>query len=170
MKSYGKKFFVFSCLKISFSLFGLAIALEKPIDEIAIVEHPPLIHAPLSIGDLVDKITILQVKLKKLDDPVKKSNASFELEQLKKIMKEYVRITKQFEKLMKELHAINHKLWEIEDAIRAKEAKKEFDQEFITLARNVYINNGKRHELKRAINLLTNSRIIEEKQYTEYYA
>jgi hypothetical protein len=123
--------------------------------------------APISIGDLVDKITILQVKLEKITDPQKRMHISNELEKLIATLTLIPQAT-ELEPLMQQLKAINSTLWDIENAIRAKEAHQEFDTEFIEIARGVYLNNGKRHDLKRTINLLTNSEIIEEKQYTKY--
>lgn len=126
------------------------------------------IKVPISIGDLVDKITILQVKLEKIEDVYKKENVLYELDLLMKIFTKKVPQSEQLQELLDALKKVNSKLWDIENGTRSKAAKKEFDQEFITLAQNVYINNNHRHELKREINIITGSRIIEEKQYTAY--
>jgi hypothetical protein len=126
------------------------------------------IKVPLSIGDLIDKITILQVKLEKISDPNKIEHISHELDLLLKTLENHVPHSPQLEELSAALHEINRTLWDIEDGTRTKEAKQEFDQDFIELARSVYINNGYRHALKREINILTGSDIIEEKQYAPY--
>ncbi len=126
------------------------------------------IKVPLSIGDLIDKITILQVKLEKIDDPQKRENVSYELNLLLEILECHVPNSPRLQELSGALKETNNKLWDIENGTRAKEAKKEFDEEFIKLARSVYITNNHRHALKREINIMTGSRIIEEKQYGTY--
>ncbi len=127
---------------------------------------PSLVKVPISIGDLIDKITILQVKLEKIEDQEKLKNVHYELECLQATFHRHVPSFSQLPELSAALKEVNSKLWDIENGTRAKEAKKEFDAEFIELARSVYINNNLRHALKREINVLTGSRIIEEKQYT----
>lgn len=120
----------------------------------------------ISIGEVVDKITILSIKLNKIENDKK----------LKNIRKEYDLLFNSLENSgigvdsasFSKLETINLKLWEIEDKIRKKEATKEFDDEFIQLARNVYINNDKRSAVKRKINIKYGSNIIEEKEYVSY--
>jgi len=120
----------------------------------------------ISLGEVVDKITILSIKLNKIENDKK----------LKNIRKEYDLLFNSLENSgievdsasFTKLETINLKLWEIEDKIRIKEAKKEFDDEFIQLARNVYINNDKRSAVKREINIKYGSNIIEEKEYVSY--
>ena len=120
----------------------------------------------VSIGELVDKVTILSIKLKKIKN----------LEKLKNIRKEYELLKKPMEHIgisinsneFRRLEEINLNLWEIEDKIRIKEAKKEFDDEFIQLARSVYFKNDKRADIKRQINLKYNSELLEEKEYVSY--
>ncbi len=120
----------------------------------------------VSIGEVVDKISILSIKLKKIKDR----------EKLKNIRKEYGLLKDSLEEIgiktgseeFKQLEEINLKLWDIEDKIRLKEAKKEFDDEFIHLARSVYFNNDKRSDIKRKINLKYGSELIEEKEYADY--
>lgn len=126
------------------------------------------VSAPLSIGDLYDKITILQVKKIKITDPEKLKNIELELILLQETLQSAVVQSPELDELSKELREVNAKLWEIEDSIRAKEAKQEFDEAFIQIARSVYINNGIRHDLKRKINEFTGSTIKEEKQYTKF--
>lgn len=123
---------------------------------------------PISIGDLVDKITILEVKLEKIDDPKKLANIRHELQLLSEVLELCIPGSTQLDEQRTELKKINNMLWNIEDSIRAKEAHNEFDIEFIAIARSVYINNGRRHDIKRAINMLSGSSIIEEKQYTQF--
>ena len=124
-----------------------------------------IINAPISIGELVDKITILEIKKNKLQNS-KLENVLKELSFLRKLMAEHqIEIT---DNLFTQLKEINLKLWNIEDQIRIKEKNKEFDNIFIELARSVYFTNDKRSEIKKRINRLSNSEITEEKSYAEY--
>ena len=124
-----------------------------------------IINAPISIGELVDKITILEIKKNKLQNS-KLENVLKELSFLRKLMaKHQIEIT---DDLFTQLKEINLKLWNIEDQIRIKEKNKEFDNIFIELARSVYFTNDKRSEIKKRINRLSNSEITEEKSYAEY--
>ena len=123
------------------------------------------INAPISIGELIDKITILQIK-KEYMSGEKLKNVSNELEILKLLLeKNQLKIDSSFFYKLKE---VNSRLWDIEDNIRLKESKAEFDNEFIDLARSVYQENDKRASLKKEINYQYNSNIIEEKSYKEY--
>ena len=123
--------------------------------------------APISWGELIDKITILEIKSERLSTQAALQNVQRELRLLGNVTSKLVPPPRLLE-LKAELRAINRRLWEIEDAIRGKEAKKLFDEEFIELARSVYIMNDERGRIKRNINLLLNSRIIEEKEYLHY--
>ena len=124
-----------------------------------------IINAPISIGELVDKITILEIKKNKLQNS-KLENVLKELSFLRKLMEKHqIEIT---DDLFNQLKEINLTLWNIEDQIRIKEKKKEFDNIFIELARSVYFTNDKRSEIKKRINRLSNSEITEEKLYAEY--
>ena len=124
-----------------------------------------IINAPISIGELVDKITILEIKKNKLQNS-KLENVLKELSFLRKLMaKHQIEIT---DNLFTQLKEINLKLWNIEDQIRIKEKNKEFDNIFIELARSVYFTNDKRSEIKKRINRLSNSEITEEKSYADY--
>ena len=124
-----------------------------------------IINAPISIGELIDKITILEIKKNKIQKS-KLENVLKELSFLRKLMEKYqIEIT---EDLFTQLKEINLSLWNIEDQIRIKEKNKEFDNTFIELARSVYLKNDKRAEIKKSINLLSNSEITEEKFYAEY--
>ena len=118
---------------------------------------------PVSIGELIDKITILEIKQEKIQDTNKLANVSKELLLLKSIF--YNITQEEMKPLFVKLKEINLLLWSIEDKKRLKEKEKSFDREFIELARAVYIYNDKRAEIKRQINLITNSYIIEEKSY-----
>jgi hypothetical protein len=121
----------------------------------------------ISIGELVDKYTILQIKLEKIKNISKLKNIEIEFKILSDALqsKNYFLI---FSKEIAELQSINEKLWIIEDSIREKEKKKEFDNEFIELARSVYITNDMRFNVKHKINQLSNSGIVEEKSYSNY--
>ena len=124
-----------------------------------------IINAPISIGELVDKITILEIKKNKLQNS-KLGNVLKELSFLRKLMEKHqIEIT---DDLFTQLKEINLTLWNIEDQIRIKEKNKEFDNIFIELARSVYFTNDKRSEIKKRINRLSNSEITEEKSYAEY--
>ena len=124
-----------------------------------------IINAPISIGELIDKITILEIKKNKLQNS-KLENVLKELSFLRKLMEKHqIEIT---DNLFTQLKEINLTLWNIEDQIRIKEKKKEFDNIFIELARSVYFTNDKRSEIKKRINRLSNSEITEEKSYAEY--
>ena len=124
-----------------------------------------IINAPISIGELVDKITILEIKKIKLQNS-KLENVLKELSFLRKLMEKHqIEIT---DDLVTQLKEINLTLWNIEDQIRIKEKNKEFDNIFIELARSVYFKNDKRAEIKKRINQLSNSEITEEKSYAEY--
>lgn len=126
------------------------------------------IKVELAYGELLDKVTILQIKSERITDEDKLANVNKELELLNKLWnmdeKSSVDISSEFTALKE----INEKIWDIEDGIRDKERVKEFDQEFIELARSVYFSNDKRAEIKRAINLKFGSDLIEEKSYSDY--
>jgi len=124
--------------------------------------------APVSWGELIDKITILEIKSERLTTQEALQNVQHELRLLGNVASELVPPPPRLLELKANLRAVNQRLWEIENAIRGKEAQKLFDEEFIELARSVYIMNDERGRIKRNINLLLNSRIIEEKQYLRY--
>jgi len=120
----------------------------------------------ISIGELVDKVTILSIKLEKISDPSKVINVRKEYELLLKPMTDYGIGTDSEEFLA--LKDVNLKLWEIEDRIRVKEVEQAFDREFIDLARSIYFINDKRAEIKKRINLATGSELVEEKEFVDY--
>lgn len=118
-------------------------------------------HVPVSIGELFDKYTILQIKQKRITNKDKLDMVNKELAYLKKSVDNYTIENE----LLNELRQINEQLWVIEDNIRIKEQRNEFDDEFISLARQVYITNDKRSETKNKINKILNSEIYEIKSY-----
>lgn len=120
----------------------------------------------VSIGEVVDKVTILSIKLEKFKDLNKKKNVQKEYDTLIKNIEE-IGINEDSEEF-KELRAVNVNLWHIEDNIRIKEQKNEFDSEFIEIARSVYFENDVRAEIKKRINLKYGSSLVEEKEYVEY--
>ena len=126
------------------------------------------LQVPVSVGEVLDKITILQIKLARISDAAKRVNIQNELDALLPLVAGDAFATDQMQGLMAELKAVNEALWDIEDDIREKEAVKSFDAEFIRLARAVYMTNDKRAEIKKQINLATGSALIEEKSYESY--
>lgn len=126
------------------------------------------IRIPVSPGELIDKITILEIKRSRIKEKTKLSAVKEELLMLKALAKKYSLHSGQFKILTKKLYNVNLKLWITEDKIRKKEAINKFDGDFIKLARAVYITNDKRSEIKNKINLLAGSSLKEIKQYTEY--
>ena len=120
----------------------------------------------VSNGELVDKISILSIKLEKIRSNRKLANIRREHAILVQILNK-INLSKQ-DPDYQELHQINSELWAIEDQIRQKEAKKEFDQTFIELARSIYHKNDQRFAVKRRINRKTNSLLTEEKEYVDY--
>lgn len=121
------------------------------------------ILVPISIGELIDKISILKIKLNKMKGK-QLSNVKNELKALEAIVKAKNLLIEP--SISKNLHEVNLLLWEIEDKIRLKEMNNMFDNEFIQLARSVYQQNDKRASLKRKINCMYNSQFIEEKLYS----
>jgi hypothetical protein len=120
----------------------------------------------ISIGELVDKVTILSIKLEKIVDKQKLANIQNEYNLLLEPMKE-CNITPDSSEFAR-LKKINYQLWDIEDEIRIKEAAKQFDESFIQLARSVYIVNDERAREKKEINLSYGSDLVEEKEYVNY--
>jgi hypothetical protein len=123
----------------------------------------------ISTGELLDKLSILEIKLLNINDPKKSKNVYKELAVLnpyfQDLLDEYGLSIKN---LYIKLSNINKTLWDIEDAIRDKEKAEEFDEEFVELARSVYIINDQRAAVKKEINLLTKSELVEEKSYSDY--
>ena len=126
----------------------------------------PLI--PISWGELFDKLTILQIKLENLQDQNALNNVKIEYDELFKIFNNNFLEDDNAIRLLADLKNINKILWNIEDDIRDKERHKIFDEEFIELARSVYITNDERSRIKRNINNTFGSQFIEEKSYSDY--
>jgi vacuolar-type H+-ATPase subunit I/STV1 len=127
------------------------------------------ILAEISVGELYDKITILNIKLKKINDPNKLKNIKIELdalsEQSNKIILKDNEILKEY---IQKLQDINEELWDIENTKRECEANKEFGDTFIKISRDVHFKNDIRASIKKEINLLSDSKITEEKEYSKY--
>ena len=126
------------------------------------------IKIELSIGELLDKISILQIKAERIDDPSKMKNINKELAVLMSLWNDSPYSDTNLSSEINELKNINEALWDIEDKIRDKERNQVFDKDFIELARSVYFTNDKRAEIKRIINGKTGSELIEEKSYSDY--
>ena len=126
------------------------------------------IHVPISPGELIDKITILQIKSDRMTDPAKVANVRVELGLLQDTWQASPHAAHDIKKEWSELRRINETLWDVEDKIRDKEREQQFDQEFIELARAVYVTNNERAAVKRTINTKLGSRIVEEKSYARY--
>ncbi|MCZ6667419.1 MAG: DUF6165 family protein [Gammaproteobacteria bacterium] len=127
------------------------------------------ISAPVSPGELIDKITILEIKQERIKDVDKVKNVNLELELLESLWNGSVyQSSALVVKKRAELKFINEELWVIEDDLRLKESKAEFDRDFIELARSVYLTNDRRASVKREINLEVGSKLIEEKSYQDY--
>lgn len=126
-----------------------------------------MILVPVSVGELIDKLTILQIKLQNIDDPVKWGNVKTEWDILSSLP-EYRDIAYEVAPFFTDLYIINMQLWKIEDDIRKCEQEQNFGERFVALARSVYIINDKRALIKKQVNLKYGSKIIEEKSYKEY--
>lgn len=126
-----------------------------------------MIHVPVSIGELIDKLSILQVKKNKISNEEKLLLVNNEFELLHKLSFEYLETT-EIDSLYLQLCDINEKLWDVEDKLRVIETEKRFEGEFVELARKVYFTNDERFRLKNEINLITNSAIREVKEYVKY--
>jgi len=129
-----------------------------------------LIHVPVSYGELIDKITILEIKSKQMTDPAKLANVRNELDQLNATWAAHPAAVTDIADERARLLGVNETLWDIEDRIRLKEKAQAFDQEFIELARAVYFRNDERAAVKREINLKLGSQLVEEKSYQDYKA
>tara|TARA_B000000609_G_C24152810_1_gene338450 strand:- start:608 stop:991 length:384 start_codon:yes stop_codon:yes gene_type:complete len=126
-----------------------------------------MFSVPVSDGELIDKYTILEIKTERIKDTNKKEKAKKEFDLLKYYVDE-LSTSYNIVEIIDELKEVNKSLWDIEDDIRKKEKCKEFDDEFIQLARSVYITNDRRAEVKNKINNATKSEIVEVKSYEKY--
>jgi len=122
----------------------------------------------ISAGELLDKISILEIKLVKINDKESLLEINKEYNSLKETQNSNIKLTKNLENLIKELKEVNLKLWDIEDNKRICEKNKDFGKVFVDLSRNVYLNNDKRARIKSEINKLLGSNIKEVKQYVNY--
>jgi hypothetical protein len=129
-----------------------------------------LVEAPISLGELIDKITILEIKQKNISDPTKLRNVDHELNILSAKVEQLLDTgaKAKLEPLKAGLKAINETLWDIEDRIRDCERESDFGPTFIELARSVYVTNDQRAQAKKEINLAFGSELVEEKSYQSY--
>jgi len=127
-----------------------------------------LIQTPVSFGELIDKITILEIKSRRITDEAKLANVRNELDLLNATWANHTASQTDIGEERARLFAVNELLWDIEDHIRLKERAQAFDQEFIELARAVYFRNDERAAFKREINLKLGSQLVEEKSYQDY--
>ena len=126
------------------------------------------INVEISVGELLDKITILEIKAERINDANKLGSVNKELMALKSRWQQQAYSDKNLVDDIAALKETNDELWQIEDAIREKEKQQVFDKEFIELARSIYLLNDKRAKIKRVINIKTGSTFVEEKSYGKY--
>ncbi len=120
---------------------------------------------PVAVGELADKLSILEIKAERIDDAAKRTHVEVERDGLLALWQGLVAAQPGLEPLKDELRRINERMWDVQDALRAKEAAQSFDAGFVELARSVARHNGDRIGVKNAINRQAGSRFIEEKQY-----
>jgi len=128
------------------------------------------ITVPVSLGELLDKISILQIKSERIRDEAKLANVRHELSALERSWMAHPAASGEILRLRADLKAVNERLWVIEDDIRIKERAQSFDSDFVRLARSVYFENDERARIKRDINLALGSAYVEEKSYQDYRA
>ncbi len=128
------------------------------------------IQIDISVGELLDKITILQIKSERISDVAKLENINKELSLLQSQWSSSSYKNSDLDKNITALKIVNEKLWDIEDNIRTKESEQCFDKEFVELARSVYFVNDERAEIKRKLNVQAGSALVEEKSYSDYSA
>ena len=126
------------------------------------------ILSEMSAGELLDKISILEIKLEKIKDKADQEEINKEYKILKEVQNSSLEVTEKLKTLFKEIKEVNLNLWNIEDELRICEKNKNFGQSFIKLARDVYLNNDKRSKIKLEINKILGSNIREIKQYVDY--
>lgn len=126
------------------------------------------IQIPVSFGEVLDKITILEIKSERIHDPDKLHHVRAELETLEQHWRDTVIDPDRVDDERRELKAVNEKLWAIEDGIREEEAEGRFGERFVALARSVYFTNDERAALKKQVNIALGSRFVEEKSYRDY--
>lgn len=123
---------------------------------------------PVSPGEVLDKITILEIKSEQMQDPDKIANVRTELEQLNTCWADAVTENETIRSLRAQLKTVNQELWLIEDDIRDKERTRIFDEQFIELARSVYVTNDRRAQIKKELNVYLGAQLVEEKSYSPY--
>lgn len=131
-------------------------------------EGSKAVRVPISVGELFDKITILEIKQARIDDEVKQTNVGKELAVLCAIAGESLQLSDEGLRIVDELRRVNSQLWDVEDEIRDCERKKDFGNHFVELARSVYRHNDLRALLKKQLNEMTGSELVEEKSYSGY--
>ena len=165
-KTLNTKHQIPNAINLLFRVFVLSCFRDKGLlqsfDSVQVID----MKIEVSNGELVDKVTILSIKLEKFKSDKKRANVIKEYDLLYPVMCK-IGLTVD-SKAFRQLKEVNLRLWEIEDRIREKEARQAFDQAFIDLARSVYIENDKRSEIKRMINQRTQSSLVEEKEYVDY--
>jgi hypothetical protein len=129
---------------------------------------PQNIEVPISAGELIDKLAILEIKVERIADPKSRANVVRERDALTRVRDRAIGTSPALDRLASDLKAVNGELWQIEDELRDCERRGDFGPSFIALARAVYRTNDRRAALKREINTLLGSALIEEKSYTRY--
>ena len=126
------------------------------------------ILSEISVGELLDKMSILEIKLEKIKNEESRKEIDREYQMLKELQKSKIEMTHEIETLFKDIKKVNSNHWSIEDKLRICEKNKDFSQDFIELARSVYFNNDKRSKIKSEMNKISGSNIKEIKQYVNY--
>ena len=126
------------------------------------------ILSEMSAGELLDKISILEIKLEKIKNKASQDEINKEYNILKEVQNSSIKVSEKLKVLFKEIKVVNLNLWNVEDKLRICEKNKDFGQDFIKLARDVYLNNDKRSRIKSKINEVSGSNIKEIKQYVDY--
>ena len=129
---------------------------------------PKKILSEISAGELLDKISILEIKLKKIKNKANQEKINKEYKILKEVQNSSIEVTEKLKTLVKKIKEVNQNLWDIEDKLRFCEKNKDFGKNFIELARGVYFNNDKRSKIKSEINKILMSNIKEVKEYVQY--
>ena len=129
---------------------------------------PKKILSEISAGELLDKISILEIKLEKIKNKANQEKINKEYKILKKVQNSSIEVTEKLKTLFKKIKEVNQNLWDIEDKLRFCEKNKDFGKNFIELARGVYFNNDKRSKIKSEINKILMSNIKEVKEYVQY--
>ena len=126
----------------------------------------PMIY--VAWGEFFDKLSILEIKTERIEDNAARANVQIEMNSLNEVLSQFGGLEKGVNEQIAQLKAVNELLWGVEDEIRKKESRKEFDERFIELSRTIYFKNDLRAKIKREINLRTKSRFLEEKSYDAY--